>query len=73
MTFNIQKCKVMHFGKNNPENEYFMNGHRLVSVNEERDVGVMVHRSPMAQCAKAAVTARAVFIMISNIGSQKIT
>jgi hypothetical protein len=68
MTFNTKKCKVMHFGKNNPENVYEMYGQRLESVNEERDVGVMVHKSlkPAAQCSKAAATARAVLGQITR-------
>ena len=25
MEFNIEKCKIMHLGKKNPEKDYFMN------------------------------------------------
>ena len=42
MLFNIEKCKVMHFGKNNPKETYTMNGIILQEVVEERDLGVIV-------------------------------
>lgn len=47
MTLNCFKCKVMHFGKNNPKNDYFLtdkNGNR-VKLEEsecERDLGVFI-------------------------------
>jgi Reverse transcriptase (RNA-dependent DNA polymerase)/Endonuclease-reverse transcriptase len=68
MSFNVAKCKVIHFGRNNPEFEYQMLGQRLEKVDKERDIGVMVHKSlkPAAQCAKAAGTARAVLGQISR-------
>ncbi|XP_076044916.1 uncharacterized protein LOC143027515 [Oratosquilla oratoria] len=47
MLFHPEKCKIMHVGTNNPLYEYTMNGsdgspHTLVSVEEERDLGVTV-------------------------------
>ena len=42
--FNVKKCKVLHFGKNNPNISYKMKlGNDLVNVdssNEEKDLGV---------------------------------
>jgi hypothetical protein len=35
----------MHVGRNNPQYEYFMNGTKLTVVEEEKDVGVIIHRS----------------------------
>jgi hypothetical protein len=62
MSFNLKKCKIMHIGHNNPRYDYYMNGHKLVKVEEETDVGVLVHRSmkPAKQCQKAANTASGV-------------
>ena len=42
MFFNIEKCKVMHLGYNNPKAYYVMNGSVLQSVSEEKDFGVIV-------------------------------
>jgi hypothetical protein len=67
MQFNV-KCKVMHFGRNNPNYEYEMRGQKLEKVDSERDIGVTVSNNlkPSAQCAKAAGTARAVLGQISR-------
>jgi hypothetical protein len=40
MPFNIEKCKIMHLGKKNPKNIYKLNGKKLMSVEEEVDLGV---------------------------------
>ena len=68
MEFNILKCKVMHFGRNNPMHEYMMNGRLLEKTEEERDLGVvtMASTKPAAQCAKAARTAQAVLGQIAR-------
>ena len=61
MSFNESKCKVMHFGRHNPEYQYTMEGAIIKSTDQEWDVGV-VHRSlkPSKQCAQAASTANQV-------------
>jgi ribonucleases P/MRP protein subunit RPP40 len=68
MSLNVAKCKVIHFGRNNPEFEYHMQGQRLEKVERECDIGVIVHKSlkPAAQCAKAAGTARTVLGQITR-------
>jgi hypothetical protein len=68
MEFNIPKCKVMHLGAKNPKNEYSMNGSKLLSTTEEKDIGVTVtdKLKPSAQCAKAAKTAQTVLGQISR-------
>ena len=35
MSFNVDKCKVMHFGKNNAKAEYQMNERKLAEITEE--------------------------------------
>jgi hypothetical protein len=68
MEFNIPKCKVMHLGAKNPKNEYSINGSKLLSTTEEKDIGVTVtdKLKPSAQCAKAAKTAQTVLGQISR-------
>ena len=68
MKFNIDKCKIMHLGRNNPENIYTMGGKELVSVEEEKDVGVTIHKSlkPGRQCKRAAGTAMGVLRQIHH-------
>ena len=45
MKFNIPKCKIMHVGAHNPGYKYTMSGLELAEVEEEKDIGVTVHRS----------------------------
>jgi hypothetical protein len=68
MQFNVKKCKVMHFGQNNPQHDYFMAGEKLQKVDDERDIGITVTKNlkPSAQCSKAAATARSVLGQISR-------
>ena len=56
MKFNIPKCKIMHVGPRNPGYTYTMSGQQLVEVEEEKDIGVTVHRSlkPAKHCKKVA-------------------
>ena len=47
LEFNAEKCKVIHFGHNNPKQQYLMtqnpgSHHILEHVQEERDLGVIV-------------------------------
>lgn len=67
MQFNPQKCKVLHFGRNNPRYNYVMGGYApageiLDPVTEEKDVGVVISETlkPALQCARAAKRANAV-------------
>jgi len=56
MLFNVDKCKVMHFGN---EASYSINGVTLGVLNEEKDLGVIVQDDLKVtkQCIKAATTA----------------
>ena len=40
MPFNVDKCVVMHIGKKNLREKYFLNGVELTCVKEEKDLGV---------------------------------
>ena len=66
MVFNAYKCKVLHFGHNNGQVHYVMDGNILESVEEERDFGVIIKRNLKVdkQYAKAAKTANSVLGMI---------
>jgi len=68
MLFNIEKCKVVHFGYNNKESVYSMGNNMLVAVTEERDLGVIIHKSlkSSSQCVKAVKSANAALGMISR-------
>ena len=41
MIFNVEKCKVLHMGHNNPNVDYLMDGVQLQKVSDE-DLGVIV-------------------------------
>ena len=62
LLFNRGKCKVMHFGKSNPRQQYRMGGHILEASKQEKDLGVVIEDNlkPSAQCAKAAAKANMV-------------
>ena len=53
---NDSKCHVIHFGKNNPRNVYTMGSGTLEEIEEEKDLGVTIHKSAKSsnQCIKAA-------------------
>jgi len=55
MMFNIGKCKVMHFGHNNPSLKYYMNSKELEAVTVEKDLGVWISNDlkVSVQCSKA--------------------
>ena len=57
MQFNIEKCKVMHYGYNNPCLEYTMEGEKLMMTESEKDLGVVIHSTlkpaaHIANCVK---------------------
>ena len=45
MEFNVSKCKVLHAGRTNRMKEYTMEGKILEKVQEEKDLGVMIHKA----------------------------
>ena len=62
MLFNTEKCHIIHLGRTNPNYPYFINGSGLVVVEEEKDLGVLIHKSctPSPQVAKAAKKANSI-------------
>src|SRR6218665_773361 len=66
MLFNLEKGSVMHMGKGNKELSYGMGGKLLKVSEEERDLGVIMHRSakPSRECAEAAKKANSTVGMI---------
>ena len=44
MSFNVDKCKIMHLGYNNPKYEYSLNDTVLMETTAEKDLGILVDR-----------------------------
>ena len=42
MDFNVQKCKIVHFGRNNKRHPYTMDGQTLDVSHAEKDIGVII-------------------------------
>ena len=68
MLFNVEKCKIVHFGYNNRAASYTMGDKVLEVVEEERDLGVVIHQSlkSSSQCAKVVKAANATLGMIKR-------
>jgi len=56
MSFNTEKCKILHFDYNNVDNEYMLGNEIIKSCDEERDLGVIIGRTlkSSSQCVAAA-------------------
>ena len=59
LPFNAKKCKVMHFGHNNPLLPYALNGQTLDKISSEKDLGVMVDDQLKFHIHTAAATKKA--------------
>ena len=73
MTFNASKCKVIHFGHDNPCYPYTMYGHApagtvLEVSDEEKDVGVWISNNlkPSLHCIKAVKKAYSILGQMSR-------
>ena len=54
LTFNVDKCHVIHFGKTNKHHKYFLQDNFLSAVSNERDLGVIVdHQLKFSSHAKS--------------------
>lgn len=56
LRFNEVKCKIMYFGRDNPEHKYKIGTTELKRVTEEKDLGVHITNDakPSLQCIEAA-------------------
>ncbi|ORD93263.1 RTJK, partial [Enterospora canceri] len=54
MKFNVDKCKVLHIGRNNDHVQYSMNGKLLTAVNKEKDLGITISNDlkPSQHCSE---------------------
>jgi len=68
MLFNMDKCKVMHMGYNNLQAEYVTDCSILGSVNEEKDLGVIISEDMKwdKQCGAAASKTNVILGMIER-------
>ena len=68
MLFNLDKCKIMHFGYNNHNNIFLLGGHILETADEENNLGVMIRKDLKAssQCIKIVKTENQILGMIKR-------
>ena len=68
MLFNVEKCKVLHVGYNNMCASYFIGNTEIQSTDEERDLGVIVHKSlkVSSQCNKVVKEAYSILGVINR-------
>ena len=63
MDFNPDKCVVVHFGRSNRMKEYNIKGKTLGNVEDQKDLGVRVHRTLKAASQVEAVVKKAYGIL----------
>jgi len=73
MQFNVEKCKVMHIGRHNPEFRYTLLDKQLETVNEEKDLGVLISDDlkPSAHCIHSYTKANRMLGLINRTFSIK--
>ena len=75
MQFKLEKCKVMHFGYNNPCLEYTMGEAKLMVTKSEKDLGVVIDSTlkPAAHIANCVKKANQMLGMIQRTITYKNT
>jgi ribonuclease P/MRP protein subunit RPP40 len=68
MLFNVDKCKVIHFGYYNIGYDYYMGENLLEVVHEEKDLGITIHDSlsNSTHCANAVKKANSALGLINR-------
>ena len=68
MKYNVDKCHILHLGKDNMKYEYQLGGMTLETSKYEKDVGVIINDDlkPSLQCARAAAKANQVLGQITR-------
>ena len=68
MQYNVEKCHILHLGKENRRHEYQLGGRTLEACKCEKDVGVIINDvlKPSLQCARAAAKANQVLGQIAR-------
>lgn len=68
MNFNVDKCKDMHRGDNNPKFKCLMHVHELNKVKQEKDIGVIISSTLQVsnQCSAASEEANMTLELISR-------
>ncbi len=68
MSFNADKCKVLHIGYRNDKAKYVLNGTQLKSVENEIDLGVTISSNlkPSQQCSNVVKKANKVIGLIGR-------
>ena len=73
MKFNVDKCKVLHIGKNNNRVRYVMNGQQLSAVSKEKDLGITISSDlkPGQHCSEVVKTANKLVGFIGRVFNNK--
>ena len=45
MSFNVDKCSVMHIGHNNMQSNYNMSNQQLQTTGQQRDLGIIINKA----------------------------